>query len=135
MHTRFAQSSLLAMAGGFIIVASEAFSTGTTAWLAFAVGIFAIVLATVPALFGARDLSLGLDGVTAVLGAWTIVASLVFNGTASQWLSFAEGAGFVTLALAGLTIDHVRLAHRTATVPTTATVPSSAPRVATPIAA
>jgi hypothetical protein len=116
MHARFAQSSLLALAGGFLVVASQSFTSGVTAWLAFAIGILAVVLAAVPALFGARRWVLGLDAATGVLGAWTIVASLVFSGGAVRWLSFAEGAGFVALALAGLVVDHVSLSQRAGVV-------------------
>lgn len=108
MHARFAQSTVLALAGGFLVVASQSFTSGVTAWLAFAIGVAAVVLAAMPAAFGARRWVLGLDATTAILGAWTIVASLVFSGGLVRWLSFAEGAGFVALAVAGLTIDHVR---------------------------
>ena len=111
---------------GFIVVASQAFSPSTTAWLAFAIGIGAVALAGVPFVAGARRGVLALDGVIGVLAVWTIVASLVFAGSLVQWLSFGEGVGFVALALAGLTVDHVllsRSAHRgltsaTETVPT-----------------
>ncbi len=111
MHARFVQSSVLALAGGFVVVASQAFTSGTTAWLAFAIGVAALVLATAPALARTRDRTLALDAVTGILAVWTIVASLVFSGTLVTWLSFAEGAGFVLLALAGLTLDHVALSH------------------------
>ncbi len=111
MHARFVQSSLLALAGGFVVVASQAFTAGVTAWIAFALGIGAIVAAAVPSVFGARRWVLALDAVTGVLGAWTVVASLVFSGGVVRWLSFAEGAGFVALALAGSTVDHVLLAR------------------------
>lgn len=126
MHARFAQSSVLALAGGFVVVASQAFTSGVTAWLAFSLGVAALVLATVPAIFGARRLVLGLDATTALLGAWTVVASLVFTGDVVRWLSFAEGAGFVALAFAGLAIDHIQLSrtNRLASVRTDAPVVS-----------
>jgi hypothetical protein len=39
---------------------------------------------------------------------WAIVASLVFTGATVRWLSFAEGLGFVLLAVGGLTLNQVR---------------------------
>jgi hypothetical protein len=41
--------------------------------------------------------------VAVALGAWTIVASLVFAPTTVVWLGFASALGFVALAVAGLT--------------------------------
>ncbi|MGH9094545.1 MAG: hypothetical protein ACRDXE_05235 [Acidimicrobiales bacterium] len=104
------QSSVLAVAGGFIVVASQAFATDVTAWLAFAIGVGAVVVAFVPVLAGARRWILALDVATTILAVWTIIASLVFSGGAVQWLSFAEGLGLVGLAALGLTVDHLRLA-------------------------
>jgi len=124
MNTRYVTSLLLAVAGAFLVVASQAFTAGTTAWLAFAIGIGALVLAGVPAAFRERSpLGLALDGVLAVLAAWTIVASLVFAGSTVVWLSFAEGLGIAALAVGGLTLDHVRMLrlvrgeHRTVPTP------------------
>jgi hypothetical protein len=126
MHARYITSVLAGLAGGFVVVASQAFTSGTTAWLAFALGIGMILLATVPVLLGERKVvGLALDGVGAVLGAWTIVASLVFTGDTVRWLSFAEAGGFVVLAVAGLTLNQVHLARR-ARVATT--VPATLPQ-------
>jgi hypothetical protein len=113
MHARYITSVLAGLAGGFVVVASQAFATGTIAWLAFALGIAMVVLATVPVLFGERRITgLALDGLGALLGAWTIVASLVFSGATVKWLSFSEALGFVALAVGGLTLNQVRLARR-----------------------
>lgn len=109
MHARYAQSSALAVAGGFIVVASQAFAADVTAWLAFGVGVGALVLAFIPVLAGARRWILGLDATIAILAVWTIIASLVFSGGAVRWLSFAEALGLVGLAAIGLTVDHIRL--------------------------
>ncbi len=121
MHARYTTSVLAGLAGGFVVVASQAFASGTTAWLAFALGVAMVVLATIPAVFGERKpVGLVLDGLGAVLGAWTIVASLVFSGDTVRWLSFSEALGFVGLAVLGLTLNQVRLtrrAHGTIQVP------------------
>ena len=42
-----------------------------------------------------------------ILGAWTIVASLVFAGSVVTWLGFASAVVFVGLALIGLTFHEL----------------------------
>jgi hypothetical protein len=113
MHTRFVNAVITGVAGGFLVTASQAFVTGTTAWLAFAFGIGLLVAAAIPVVFGDRDRAgLVVDGVSGLLAVWTVVASVVFSGDVVKWLSFSEGAGFVLLALASLTVNQVRLTRR-----------------------
>lgn len=109
MHARFAQSSALVLAGAFLVVASQVFVPATTAWIAFAIGVGSLLAAAAPFALGTRSRTLALDGLLAVLAGWTVVASLIFAGTTVQWLSFAEGAAFVAVAVAGLTADHLLL--------------------------
>jgi hypothetical protein len=113
MYARYVTSVISGLLGGLVVVASQAFLSGTTAWLAFALGVGLLILAPLPALFGDRGIvGWVLDGVTSLLAIWTIIASLVFSGDVVKWLSFGEGAGFVLLALGGLTLNEVRLARR-----------------------
>jgi hypothetical protein len=113
MHARYVTSVLAGLAGGFVVVASQAFVPGTTAWLAFAIGIGLLLAWELPVLFGDRGIvGLALDGVAGLLAIWTVVASVVFSGNVVKWLSFGEGAGFVLLALAGLTLNQVRMTRR-----------------------
>jgi hypothetical protein len=84
-------------------VATQVFTPITVAWLSFAIaaGVTVAALATIPGPMGL--LQRGLSGAAVVLGAWTIVASLVFAPTTVVWLGFASALGFVGLAVAGLT--------------------------------
>lgn len=113
MHARFLSSLATGVAGAFVVVASQAFVNGTAAWIAFGIGIAAIALAFVPVLFaGERSVrALGLDASTLVLGAWTVVASVVFTGNTLHWLTFGEGAALAALAVVGLTVNQLRLAR------------------------
>jgi hypothetical protein len=43
-----------------------------------------------------------LHGIVAIVAVWTIVASVVFDGTALKWLSAAEALALVAVAIAGL---------------------------------
>jgi hypothetical protein len=113
MHARFITAVITGLTGGFVVAASQAFAAGTTAWLAFAVGLGLLVLAAVPVPFGDHGTAgLAVDAVTGLLAVWTVVASVVFSGELVKWLSFAEGAGFVLLALGGLSLNQVRLTRR-----------------------
>lgn len=107
MNSRYLTNVLLAIAGAFVVVASQAFSVAAFQWLMFGGGIVAVLLAGAIVLRERGDAQRGLDAVTGALGAWTIVASLVFAGTAVTWLGFASGAGLFALALAGLTLHEL----------------------------
>jgi hypothetical protein len=102
MTTRFLSNLVLAVIGGFLVVATQAFAPGAVAWLTFAIAIGAVVVGA-GMTAGIRDVAQrGIGALTAVLGAWTIVASLVFVPTTVVWLGFASALGFVALAVAGL---------------------------------
>jgi cation transport ATPase len=108
MSTRFLTNGVLALAGGFVVVASKAFAPAPTAWLAFALGILIIIVAALGQLDRSRgDVQRILDGATMGLGVITIVFSLVFHGGTVAWLSFAEALGVVALAATGLTLNEI----------------------------
>jgi hypothetical protein len=109
MHARFAQSALLTVTGGFVLVASQVFAITTAAWIAFGFGAFGLLLSALPLVAGQRGRTLVLDAGIAVLSAWTVVASLVFAGSTVRWLSFGEGAALAALGLVGLVVDHLQL--------------------------
>ncbi|HZL48483.1 MAG TPA: hypothetical protein VFC30_05655 [Solirubrobacteraceae bacterium] len=108
MRLCFLTNVVFVVLAGFLIVASMAFGVPVFAWLMFGAGIAALALAapaiTVPSRGRAQR---GVDGIIGLLGAWTIVASMVFGGAVITWLGFASGAALVALALAGLTIHEL----------------------------
>jgi hypothetical protein len=107
MNSRYLTNAALAVIGGFTVVASQVWIPATFMWLAFSAAILAVMLSTAIALKGRGNVQRGLDGLVAILGAWTIVASLVFSGSVVTWLGFASGAAFVALAFIGLTIHEL----------------------------
>jgi hypothetical protein len=122
MNSRYLTNAALVVAGAFLAVASQAFSVPVFMWLMFGIGVVAVLLAGAVVLKSRRLEQRSLDGITGILGAWTIIASLVFAGSAITWLGFASGAAFVALALVGLTLHELsteRVVHsidvRTAT--------------------
>jgi uncharacterized membrane protein YccC len=103
MSPRFTSNLILASAGATVVVASQAFSATTTGWITFAVALGALAGLGVAQLDAARGtFQRVLDVGAGVLSAWTVVASVVFNGSTLTWLSFAEAIGFVAVAIVGL---------------------------------
>ena len=107
MSLKYVINLLLALAGGFLVVASRTFAANTAAWLGLGIGIFAVVLAGVGAAEAGLRLRSAGYAVTALVGVWTIVSSSVFSGALLGWLVFADALAFVAVALADLTAHEV----------------------------
>jgi len=107
MNSRYLTNAALALIGGFTVVASQVWIPATFMWLMFSAAVLAVALSSAAALNGRGNAQRGLDGLVAILGGWTIVASLVFSGSVITWLGFASGAAFVALALIGLTLHEL----------------------------
>lgn len=104
MSTRYLTNLTLMLLAGAVVVLSQAFSVGTFTWVMLGAGIGTMVISAPGVALPSRgSIQRGLDYVFSLLGAWTIIASVVFGGAAVTWLGFASGIGFVALALAGLT--------------------------------
>ena len=107
MLTRYFSWLAIGVASAFLVVASASFaSLAAIAWLAFAISIGTLVV-SVGIAFGYRDHwpTLVTAIVTAVVSAWTIVASVVFSHPAVQNLALASSLAIVGLALVGLTAN------------------------------
>jgi hypothetical protein len=104
MRMRFFATLLLALLGGFMLIETQSFATGATAWIGFGCGIAALAIAVVTLVSGWMrgrpfDVVAGLVG---VVGAWTIVETLVFSAGTALWLTFASGGAILVLSLIGL---------------------------------
>ena len=109
MSTRFITNAIVAVAAGFLVVAAQAFASSTTSWIAFGIAIGTLTVACLAQSDPSRGVAQrSLDGIVAIVSAWTIVASVVFNGATARWLSTGEAIALVALALAGLTYNEVR---------------------------
>jgi hypothetical protein len=107
MHTRYITNVLLAVAGGFLVVVSQAFAAPVFEWVMLGVGVIAVLIGGAVVVSSRGRAQRGLDVITGILGAWTIVASLVFAGSAMTALGFASGLAFAALAIAGLTLHEL----------------------------
>lgn len=108
MSTRFVTNGIVALAAGFLVVASQAFASSTTGWIAFGIAIGTLALAGLAQVDASRGVEQRvLDGVIAIVAGWTIVASAVFDGTALKWLSAGEAIALVAIAVAGLASNEI----------------------------
>ena len=109
MSPRFISNVALAVAGAFIVVASQTFTPSVTGWLTFGVSLGALALLAVVQLDRGRgSIQRMLDAGIGALALWSAVASVVFTGTTLTWWSLAEGIGFVALAVVGLVAHELR---------------------------
>jgi hypothetical protein len=104
-HRKYlALNSLVAAAGGLIVVTSFAFNQAAATWIAFGLSVVALTgsivsLAVAPSSGASRYRALA--AVVGVVAAFTIITSLgAFAGGAQHWIEF--GAGVAALGLASL---------------------------------
>jgi hypothetical protein len=103
MSIRYLSNLALALVAGFLVVATQAFSPPVAAALVFAIAIGATVLSGATAVTPTTIVQRVISGIAAVVGIWTIVASLVFFPTTVVWLGLASALALVALAVIGLT--------------------------------
>jgi hypothetical protein len=108
LSIRYLFNLLLAVVAGFEVVAFKAFGPGVYAWLAFAGGVAVLAIATSTLIAERSVAQRALSAVTVVIGAWTVVASLVFDPTTVVWLGFSAAAAVVALGVTGLTLHEIR---------------------------
>jgi hypothetical protein len=108
LSIRYLFNLLLAVVAGFEVVAFKAFGPGLYAWLVFAGGAAVLAIATATLLTERSATQRALSVVTLVIGAWMVVASLVFDPTTVVWLGFSAGAAVVALGVTGLTLHEIR---------------------------
>ena len=108
MNSRFLTNAGLSVLGGFAVVASIVWAPTTFMWLMLGTGILAAATGAGVGIRSRGTAQRSIDATVAILGAWTIVASVVFGGSVVTWLGFATGAALVGLGLLGLTLHELR---------------------------
>ena len=115
LSSRFLLDSLFVLAGAFLTVASMAWAAGTAGWTAFGVAIGLTVLATASAALAKKTSHRYGHSLLALVALWSLVAALVFSGTALTWLVFADAIALGVLALADLAMHEAtteRIVHQ-----------------------
>ena len=107
-HMRYWAMTLgVAVSGAFIAIDRFAFAPSTAVWIAFAVAIAATissVAATVMALPRQNHAFSGISALSALVGAWTVIATRVFPVSSAVWLTFAGGLALLLLSLRALAL-------------------------------
>ena len=103
LSSRFVLGNLFLLAAAFLVVASMTWSVGVAGWTAFGVSTGIAVIAAASAALTKRITRKASHGLIAAAGLWSLIAALVFNGTALTWLVFADAIAVGVLALADLT--------------------------------
>jgi hypothetical protein len=119
MRMHFISRLALLLVAGFLVVASQVWTGGTLEWLFIAGGAAMIALAAVDARPAARDQRV-LDGLIALLGAWTVVEAIIFEGATLKWVSFTDAVALAALAVIGLAMHEMsteRVVHELSVTP------------------
>lgn len=107
LSSRFGLDILVVLGAAFLAVAAMSFSAPVAGWLGFGVSTGLAVLA-VTSLVLTRSTSRRIGhGLIGLAGLWSLIAALVFSGTALTWLVFADAIALGVLALADLTAHEV----------------------------
>src|ERR1700749_158122 len=81
MNSRYLTNVALILGGAFLVVTSQAFGVSSFEWLMLGIGVLAVLTSGVAVERSRGRVQRALDGTIGLLGAWTIVASLVFAGS------------------------------------------------------
>jgi hypothetical protein len=109
MSIRYLSNITLALIGGFVVVASQAFSASVFASLALAGGAAAVALLAIATAAGQRGIvQRGMDVVSGVLGVGLIVLSLVVANSTFVWIGLGAALAMVALAVTGLTLHELK---------------------------
>jgi len=125
MRLHFISRLALLVGAGFLVVASQVWSGDTLEWLFIAGGIVMVAAAAIDAEALGRA-QRTLDGLIALLGVWSIVQAIVFNGSDLEWFSFATAVALAGLATIGLIIHEngaERIVHELSVTPERTTTP------------
>jgi len=106
MRLHFISRLALLLMAAFGVVATQVW-TGETLELMFVIGgALAIALAAADTI-AAGVAQLALDGLIALLGAWTVIEALVFGGSELKWWSFGSACALAGLSAIGLAIHEM----------------------------
>ena len=97
----------LLLLAGFLVIATQVWAMGTVEWHFIVGGILMIALAA-GSLAQPAGPQRTLDALLAVLGVWSIVQAIVFDGSTLEWVSFATALVAAGLATLGLVIHEAR---------------------------
>ena len=118
-HMRYwAMTFAVAIGGAFMAIERFAFAPTTAVWIAFGVAVAAVVsslAATLVALLRDNQAFSGLSAISALVAAWTVIATRAFTTPTALWLAFAGGVVLLALSLRALALHETtveRVVHQ-----------------------
>lgn len=108
LSPRYLLDALFVLAGGFVSVIAFAFVLNSAKWTAFGVFTGVAVLAIAGAAMARRVDHKAGHGLIAVIALWSLIATLIFSGSALMWLILAGGIGVGVAALLDLAAHEMR---------------------------
>jgi hypothetical protein len=129
LSTRFGVDVLGVLAGGFLAVTAMAFSAPAAGWVGFGVFTGLTMLGGVGAILATRSGARIGHGLLGLVGLWSLIAALVFTGSALTWLVFADALAVALVSLVDLTVHEMtteRVVHQLEVRNTTPSVTSAA---------
>jgi hypothetical protein len=98
-------AAVILLGGCVTAIATAAFGAPTARWIGFGLAIAVLVVGAITAvrawLHGARFDGLAAAAVV-LLATWTVVATASLPPVAGRWIAFADGLGYIALAVAVL---------------------------------
>ena len=129
MRMHFISRLALLLLAGFLVVASQVWSMNTVSWLFVVGGIVMLFAAAIDA-EAPGSTQRTLDAVIAVLGLFSVVQAIVFQGSTLQWCSFGTGVALAVLTTLGLVIHETsteRIVHELSVTPERPRAPKPVP--------
>jgi hypothetical protein len=121
LTSRFAIDTTAVVAGAFLTTAAFAFSAPVASWIAFGIFIGLIALGGLGVVLDTHTTGYLTHGLLAVVGIWSLVATLVFAGATQGWLIVAGAIAAVVIGEADLVAHEVtteRVVHQLEVTPT-----------------
>jgi len=115
LSPRFALDTAAVLGGGFLAVSAMTFSAPVAGWLGFGVFTAAAVIGAFSAALTHRNSQTFGHGMLGLVSLWSLIAALVFSGTALTWLVFANALALVAIAFGDLTAHELtseRVVHQ-----------------------
>jgi hypothetical protein len=107
-HMRYwAMTFAVAIGGAFLAIERFAFAPSNAVWIGFGVAVAAVALslaAVLVALLRDNQMFSGVSAVSALVAAWTVIATRAFTAPTALWLVFAGGIALLALSLRALAL-------------------------------
>jgi hypothetical protein len=133
LSPRFALDTLFVIGGAFLAAVALPFTASVAGWTGFGVFTGLAVIALASALFGHGAVRRSSHGILGLVGVWSLIASLLFSGSALTWWVLAGGVAIAVIALADLAAHEVtteKVVHQLVVTESRAEVPVNGSRAA-----